>query len=405
MKNFIAPLLFVALSPALSCRPARAPAAESAREIVIVAPHPDDETLIAGGILEAARSRGARVAVIIVTNGDFTCERDGHVREGESVAALASLGVAEEDVHFLGYPDGWLPELGDEPLPPIERRAVDHSCAKESGTYAERGAAHRDEHSFRTGAAGTYDSRSLEEDLAALLRRLQPHDVYVTHPLDTHPDHAATYAYLRRAIDRLGGVPPHLHRAIVHAGACWPNGRDLAEPCPVIGVHDLRSPTPPLPDPYARYLPRERPAVPDPVRKLAAIGAYVSQLGTDPDHDWLTTFARADEPFYPEELTCAGGHCSATSTPATRVTLSAQAPGADVGAYHLELDPTGEKIALTRGDRLFRRWTLPLSGRAIAHVFDLTVATRSEDRAIEISLVRDGSFLGIAIDEAPAGGG
>lgn len=405
MKTVIPALLLA--SSALSCRAARAPTptSEPGRALVVIAPHPDDETLIAAGILEAAHTRGARVAVVVVTNGDFTCERDGHVRQGETVAALAKLGVAEEDVHFLGYPDGWLAELGAEPLPPIERRAVDHSCAKQSGTYAERGASHADEHTARTGTAGTYDAASLEGDLAALLGRLHPRDVYVTHPLDSHPDHAATYVYVRRALDRLGGTPPHIHRAIVHAGACWPNGRALAEPCPVIGTHDLTSPIPPLPDPYAGYAPRERVTVPDPARKLAAISSYVSQLGSDPDHDWLTTFARSDEPFYPEDLLCTTGGCRSTRTPATRVTLSPQTATADVGGYHLEQDAPGEKLSLTRGNRVLRRWTLPLSGRAVGHTFDVTIAPHPEDKAVEISLARDGALLGIAIDADASDGG
>ena len=398
------PLVGVALAGVLSCRAPRPPAAEPECDLVVVAPHPDDETLIAGGVLTAARERGERVAVIVVTNGDFTCERDGHVRQAETVTALSRLGVAEEDVHFLGYPDGWLAGLGADPLPPIPRRAVDGSCEKRSGTYAERGAAGTDEHRARTGAAGTYDARSLEEDLAALLGRLRPHDLYVTHPLDSHPDHAATYAYVRRALDRLGGVPPRLHRAVVHAGPCWPNGRGNAEPCPVIVTHDLTSPVPPLPDPYGTYAPPERARVPDPARKLDAIGAYRSQLGSDPDHDWLTTFARADEPFWPEVLTCAAGHCTSASVPPTAVPLSPEAPEADVGAYHLRLEAAGEKLALTRADRLLRRWTLPLSERDRAHTFEVTIAPRAREQVIEITLARDEALLGVAIDAAPAGG-
>jgi LmbE family N-acetylglucosaminyl deacetylase len=394
------PVLALALVGSLSCREARSPTASAERAIVVVAPHPDDETLIAAGVVSAARARGERVAVVVVTNGDFTCERDGHVRQGETVAALAALGVAEEDVHFLGYPDGWLAELGDEPLPPIARRAVDGSCRKDTGTYAERGASHHDEHTARTGAAGAYDARSLEGDLTALLARLRPRDLYVTHPLDSHPDHAATYAYVRRAIDRLGASapPPRVHRAIVHAGPCWPNGRGTTEPCPAIVTHDLGSPVPLLPDPYASYLPPERIAVPDAARKLAAIGAYRSQLGDDPDHDWLTSFARADEPFWPETLTCKDGRCASTSALPRRIALSPAAPDADVAPYHAQLDATDETLTITAGDRVLRKWTLPLAGRDRAHVFDVTIGEPGRDGAVEVTVARDGAILGIAID-------
>ncbi len=390
-----------ASAPLLSCRaPVAAPQPESV-DLVVVAPHPDDETLIAGGVLMAARARGARVAVIVVTNGDFTCERNGHVRETETVDAMATLGVAEADIHFLGYPDGWLAELGGEPLPPVERRAADGSCTKGTGTYGERGADGRDEHTARTGKPGAYVAAELEEDLASLLARLRPRDLYVTHPLDTHPDHAATYSYVRRALEHVTGPLPRLHRAIVHAGACWPNGRGLSEPCPPIVSHDLGAPLPALPDPYGAYIPSERMPVGDPGRKLAAIAKYSSQLGADPDHDWLTAFARSDEPFWPEDLTCSGAparHCVASAEAAKRVLLSPAVEAVDVAPYRLSLEEGAEKLALAHGDRLLRRWTLPLAARDQPHTFDITAALQPGNHAIEVTVVRDGALLGVAID-------
>lgn len=351
-----------------------------------------------------ARARGEHVAVVVVTNGDFTCERDGHVRERETVAALGTLGVAEEDIHFLGYPDGWLAEMGDEPLPPVDRRALDGSCVKATGTYGEHGAAGRDEHTARTGSPGAYVAASLEEDLAALLGRLHPHDVYVTHPLDTHPDHAATYAYVRRALDRLGRTPPRLHRAVVHAGACWPNGRGRWEPCPPIVTHDLTSPLPRLPDPYESYAPTEHVNVPDAARKLGAISRYGSQLGADPDHDWLTTFARADEAFWPEELTCEGARCERRHETAARVSLSPQAPSGKARSYDLRLDKDGETLIVMRPDHVLGHWTLPLAGRDRAHVFEVTFSTYEGEHATEVSVWRDGAFLGVGIEVSVGGG-
>jgi len=358
-------------------------------DLVVVAPHPDDETILAGGVIAAARARGARVAVIVVTNGDFTCERDGHARQRETLAALERLAVSEDDVHFLGYPDGFLAALGDDPLPPTDRRTADGRCVKASGTYAEHGAARRDEHAARTGSHAPYDARSLEEDLASLLARLRPRDVYVTHPLDEHPDHAATYAYVRRALDGAPGPPPRVHLGIVHAGPCWPDGRGRTEPCPVIQESDRRSRTPALPDPYGAYAPSERVPVVDPVHKLAAIEAYRSQLGADPAHDWLTSFARADEPFWPEP--------SARGA-STRVTLSAEAPSGAIGAYRAELARTGDALTLYRDERLIRRWPLPLSRRDRPHRFDVTIAPALDQHVICLTVARDGALLGVAFD-------
>ncbi len=97
----------------VACRPSATPARDGTVEVLVIAPHPDDEVLIAGGVLARARAQRQRVTVVVVTNGDFTCERNGHVRQDETIAALASLGIAEDEVIFLGYPDGWLVDLGD----------------------------------------------------------------------------------------------------------------------------------------------------------------------------------------------------------------------------------------------------------------------------------------------------
>jgi hypothetical protein len=38
--------------------------------VLVVAPHPDDESLCCGGLIHTARSAGARVAIVWITNGD-----------------------------------------------------------------------------------------------------------------------------------------------------------------------------------------------------------------------------------------------------------------------------------------------------------------------------------------------
>ena len=49
------------------------------------------------------------------------------MRESESVRGLAELGLDEQHVYFLGYPDGYLARLGHVALPPVERR-IDGQC-------------------------------------------------------------------------------------------------------------------------------------------------------------------------------------------------------------------------------------------------------------------------------------
>lgn len=284
------------------------PVKDEGLDLLVIAPHPDDEVLFAGGVLERAVKSGQKVAVIIVTNGDYTCERDGYLREAESIGALKSLGVSEKDVHFLGYPDGALSKLGVLPLGAMEHRDANGQCIARTGTYADRGAGRLDEHTRRTGKPGEWTSTELTGDLVALLTRLKPREVYVVHGIDDHPDHAMTYVYFRRALDRLSWAPSVVHRGVVHAGRCWPSD------CETLFTPDL--PVPPLPGPLATYAPDERfPA--DAQHKLAAIAFYTSQAGTRPRTDWLSSFARKEEVFFTERYVREGSRWVQAGSTAT----------------------------------------------------------------------------------------
>lgn len=259
-------------------------------DLLVLAPHPDDEVLMAAGQLRRAVTAGQRVAVVVVTNGDLTCARDGRVRQNETIAALESLGVTEADVHFLGYPDGYLHELGAAPLV-VSRVGADGACREASTTWASRGAGGVDEHTRRTRRAGLLTAPGLVEDLAALLSELRPADVVVPHGIDTHHDHAMTYVFLRRALDRTG-LTPRLHRSVIHATKpCWPG--DCSTP------RRLDLTLPPLPAPLDGYTPDERLPI-DANAKLGAIAFFRSQLDDGLEADWLTGFARRDERFFVE---------------------------------------------------------------------------------------------------------
>lgn len=282
---------------------ASAPSASRSTDGLVLAPHPDDEVLMAGGVIARAVSQGLRVDVVVMTNGDLSCGRDGRVRQGETVAALARLGVPEHRVRFLGYPDGHLERLRKEPLEPLERLGADGACERANVTWATRGLGHVDEHTRRTGHPAPYTATALTEDLAAVLTELQPLDVYLPHGIDTHPDHAMTYVFFRRALDRLPSPPARVHRSVVHASdECWPSN------CQTMLALDEA--TPGLPGALRVYTPTERVPI-DARLKLSAIGAYSSQLEAPLERDWLASFARVDEAFYVERYVREGSRWKA----------------------------------------------------------------------------------------------
>jgi len=86
---------------------------ETFEHLVVVAAHPDDETLGAAGLMARTARRGARVTVLIATDGEGSHpESPTHtpvelaaMRRQEVAQALHQLGPSI-DLHFLGLPDG-----------------------------------------------------------------------------------------------------------------------------------------------------------------------------------------------------------------------------------------------------------------------------------------------------------
>jgi LmbE family N-acetylglucosaminyl deacetylase len=81
-----------------------------AERVVLVAPHPDDEVLGAGGILALLAARGCAIHVVAVTDGEAShpgrAEELRRVRAAERDDALPQLGLGEATVARLHLPDG-----------------------------------------------------------------------------------------------------------------------------------------------------------------------------------------------------------------------------------------------------------------------------------------------------------
>ncbi len=207
--------------------------------ILVLVPHPDDEVLGAGGVLREAVRRGLPVRVVFLTNGDsnewsFLAYRKrpvltpagalamGAVRHQEALAAAAALGVPARDLTFLGYPDYgtldiWRSHWGASPP---DRGRLTHARAV---PYSD---------AFRPGAP--YKGEEILADLETILRDFKPTRIFVSHPADHHPDHAALYLFTRVALwDLQGEVAATVHPFLVHYPG-WPRaqagGTDLTPP-------------------------------------------------------------------------------------------------------------------------------------------------------------------------------
>jgi LmbE family N-acetylglucosaminyl deacetylase len=108
------------------------------RPFIVIAPHPDDESLACGGVIAGACRQGLRGKVVIVSDGvgshpnskAYPPDRLRALREGEARRAGAELGLRPDDMLFLGLPDRFVPREGNE-----AERAIDAivDCVREMG--------------------------------------------------------------------------------------------------------------------------------------------------------------------------------------------------------------------------------------------------------------------------------
>jgi len=199
--------------------------------ILVVSPHPDDESLCCGGLISAARRVGASVSIVWVTNGDafrwdaMVVEKTlrpragGYLelarqREGEARAAAAILGVDSRSVFFLGYPDrGVLHLLLDyyHPNSPWRSRFTGASAV----VYSDA-----------VDPGARYDGEDLVRDFVSVVDRVKPTLILAPSPQDTHPDHRGAGILAWRAMVARKQTD-RIRFWIVHGGRGWPSPHGL----------------------------------------------------------------------------------------------------------------------------------------------------------------------------------
>ncbi len=175
------------------------------QRILVIAPHCDDETLGAGSLIAEARRNGVPVTIAFLTNGDgfhAAASRTLHEvnltpsdyvrfaekRQVEATEALGELGVTPRNIQFLGYPDRGLKPMWED-------------CWDAKNLYRSYYTGHTRSPYARTFTPRTpYCGAALEADLERLLETVRPTDIFVTHPSDDHPDHAAAPAFAQAAV-------------------------------------------------------------------------------------------------------------------------------------------------------------------------------------------------------------
>ncbi|MBL4678151.1 MAG: PIG-L family deacetylase [Mucilaginibacter sp.] len=139
---------------------------QNVRSCLVLAPHPDDESLGCGGLIALLREQGSQVTIVVTTDGSqshpnsirFPENLRVELRKKEIILALSILGVEKNDIYFLNGRDSGLP-YPDMP-----------------------------------------GFSAFKEQISSIIEKVNPQLCLVPYELDPHCDHRATWQMLNAAL-------------------------------------------------------------------------------------------------------------------------------------------------------------------------------------------------------------
>jgi LmbE family N-acetylglucosaminyl deacetylase len=177
--------------------------------LMLFSPHPDDETISSGGLIQRVLAKGGSVRVVFMTNGDgyldgIKCELKDHQqasahdfieygnrRQNEAIHALTALGLEPSDAIFFSFPDGGIDDLWEGNWS-ISRPYTSPFTKLDHPTY-------KDSFSRWVKYAGT----DLEKQIITTIRDFKPDWIVMPDPRDEHPDHYTTGIFVMDAMREL----------------------------------------------------------------------------------------------------------------------------------------------------------------------------------------------------------
>ncbi len=173
--------------------------------LLVLAPHCDDETLGSAGLILTAQRAGIQVQVVIATNGDgflFATMQDfwkiyprnadfihmGEIRQQESLAALAVLGLHPDQVTFLSYPDRGTPSMW-----------TDHWLVN-NPYHSPYNGGMKSPYPITYNPQSVYAGADYLADLTSILETYKPDLIVYPNSQDVHPDHWGLNVFTRLAL-------------------------------------------------------------------------------------------------------------------------------------------------------------------------------------------------------------
>lgn len=219
-------------------------------KVLVIAPHPDDEINLAGQLIVKLNQFGVEIFVAYTTNGDAE-PKIGNKRIQEAINANSILGIKEDHVIFLGYPNEWsgakhiynAPE-NEELISKLGKTKTNSIPTHPEFCYEKKSLHH------------TFTRKNFKDDFSELIEDIKP-DLLIAPEFDSHPDHRATSLFFDEVMGELlkkdKNYRPIIFKKYIHEGV-WYGPKDYyCEPMvPTLtegprnysgGIHDLDSPS------------------------------------------------------------------------------------------------------------------------------------------------------------------
>jgi LmbE family N-acetylglucosaminyl deacetylase len=209
---------------------AQMPEIHSNDRILVFAPHPDDESIAAGGLIKKARDMNATVTVVVMTDGSSAATPEelsqyleknnennstgiAELRYQETTSALSKLGVNTSNIIFLGYPDTGLRALFEDYWDPDK--------PYQSNTPFNQ--FNHSPYNFTYQPNATYTGSNVAGNLKQIITDFKPTIIIAPDGLDEHRDHWATNAFVIYSAGATN-FKGKIYTYLVHKGGTkWPS--------------------------------------------------------------------------------------------------------------------------------------------------------------------------------------
>lgn len=253
--------------------------------ILIIAPHQDDEILAAGGLIQKCVKLGDILTFLFITNGDYLGSHIARRRYYESEQALSFLGVEKNAIFYLGYGDTGM-KYSHSFLRKMLFAPPNMPLTTPFSSMTYHPACRKTVHAIRTGFESPLTQGAFLTDLEWFIEEINPDIIITPNIWDMHGDHAAMIPLLQK-INIFNQIPVCL-TYIIHGGndTLWPP-RDIKTFTRPPVISD---------EAWQKHI-----AIPltdqEESKKLKAILAFTTQLKDDYDN-FLVSFSKQEEIFF-----------------------------------------------------------------------------------------------------------